>query len=59
MIAGKRQTTIEAVEYLFYRLTIDAEAPLNAALFKEVIRRHEGLGDYRGQLKGWGAFGIF
>ena len=39
MIPGKRQTAIETVECLFYRLMIDIEAPLNVALFEEVMRR--------------------
>ena len=39
MIGGKRQTAIEAVECLFHRLMIDAEAPLSAALLEEMMRR--------------------
>ena len=38
MIERKRQTTIEAVECLFYRVTINVEAPLNVVLFKVVMR---------------------
>ena len=56
MIEKKRQTALEAVECLFYRVTIDTvEAPLNVSLVQSSDATHEGLGDYRGQLKGFGA----
>ena len=48
MIEEKRQTVVEAVECLFYRLMIDREAPLNVALFEEVMRR----------MKVWGIIGV-
>ena len=44
MIPGKRQTAIETVECLFYRVTINVEAPLNVVLFKVVMRRMKTRG---------------
>ena len=48
MIERKQQTALEALECLFYRLMIDIEAPLNVALFEEVMRR----------MKVWGIIGV-
>ena len=44
MIAETRQTALEAVECLFYRVTINVEAPLNVVLFKVVMRRMKTRG---------------
>ena len=48
MIAGKRQTALKSGECLFYRVTINVEAPLNVVLFKVVMRR----------MKVWGIIGV-
>ena len=39
MSGRKRQTAIEAVECLFYRLTIDTGVALKVSLLREVMRR--------------------
>ena len=49
MIERKRQTAIEPVECLFYRLAIDVEGPLNVVILKAAMRTHEDV---------WRLFGV-
>ena len=59
MIERKRQTAIEPVECLFYRVTINVEAPLNVVLFKIVMRRMKTRGLFGVSLRVLGALEFF